>query len=341
MRRVFDDQNRSAKFRLKRGLTQSQNRSAPRVAVDDVTVLINQGEIVGLLGPNGAGKTTTVRMCGTLLAPTAGTVLVDGIDAVQNPRAARRLTGVVMGGNKGFYTKASARRNLLFFADVAGVPSRERRTRVAEVLDIVQLTDRADDKVREFSTGMWQRLHIARALLNRPKLLLLDEPTNGLDPQIAAETRALIRSLADGGVGILLTSHYLAEVEQLADKIQVIAHGREIASGSCADIAAASGVAWVTTFTTGLNPEVTSSLTETLGDLAGPLEVSEQAGRYQVRVPWRLLRTDRAANEAVLQHARLIEQWCAAHGSPTPLDLVTRPATLEESYLALVNGTAD
>lgn len=298
---------------------------------------IQAGEIVGLLGPNGAGKTTTVRMCATLLTPTEGSITVDGIDAIKHPRAARRRTGLVLGGNSGFYNRASARRNLLFFADVAGVSSRERHQRVAEALDIVQLTDRRDDKVQEFSTGMWQRLHIARALLNKPSLLLLDEPTNGLDPQIAQETRSLVKQLADAGTGILLTSHHLAEVEQLANRIQVIAQGREIANGSVADIATESGVAWVTTFSTELPP---AALSDLLGDLAGPLEVTEQGGRYQVRVPWRLLASDRTANATVLQQAHLIEQWCAASDVAMPVDLVTRRATLEESYLALVSEVA-
>jgi ABC-2 type transport system ATP-binding protein len=293
-----------------------------RVAVDDVSIRIDPGQIVCVLGPNGAGKTTTVRMCATLLAPTAGAVVVDGIDAVANPRAARRRTGLVLGGDAGFYSRATARRNLLFFADVAGIRRAERRTRVTSVLAAVALSDRADDPVRTYSRGMRQRLHIARALLGEPSLLLLDEPTSGLDPQIAAETRALVRSLADTGAGVLLTSHHMAEVEQLADRVHVIAEGREIARGSVAGISALSGVASVTTFTTGLSP---AGLDGALNGSAGPVDVTHHAGRWHVRVPWR----DAA-------HDDLIERWCLSAGSPVPLDLVTRPATLEESYLALV-----
>jgi ABC-2 type transport system ATP-binding protein len=213
-----------------------------RIAVDNVSVQIKPGEIIGLLGPNGAGKTTTVRMCATLLTPTQGRVIVDGIDAVKHPQQARKRIGLVLGGNTGFYARASARKNLLFFADVAGVRGSARRERVEAALDAVALTDRADDRVRDYSRGMTQRLHIARALLGKPSLLLLDEPTNGLDPQIAAEIRALIKRLADDGTGILLTSHMLSEVEQLANHIQVIAKGREIANGSVADIVAMSGL---------------------------------------------------------------------------------------------------
>jgi len=213
-----------------------------RVAVYNVSVKIKPGEIIGLLGPNGAGKTTTVRMCSTLLTPTQGRIIVDGIDAVQHPQQARKRIGLVLGGESGFYNRASARKNLLFFADVAGVRGAARRARVESALEAVALTDRADDRVRDFSRGMKQRLHIARALLGQPSLLLLDEPTNGLDPQIAAEIRTLIKKLADQGTGILLTSHMLSEVEQLANRIQVIAKGREIANGSVADIVALSGL---------------------------------------------------------------------------------------------------
>lgn len=297
-----------------------------RVAVDDVSVRIDPGQIVCVLGPNGAGKTTTVRMCATLLTPTAGSVLVDGVDAVADPRAARRRTGLVLGGDAGFYSRASARKNLLFFADVAGVAGAERHLRVEHALEAVSLTDRADDPVRAYSRGMRQRLHIARALLGQPSLLLLDEPTSGLDPQVAAETRSLVRALADSGTGILLTSHHMAEVEQLADRVHVIAEGREIAQGSVGEISSVSGVAWVTTFTTELPP---AELAPTLDGVAGPLDVTDQAGRWQVRVSWRA-----AARED------LVERWCLAAGSAVPVDLVTRPATLEESYLALVGASA-
>ncbi len=297
-----------------------------RVAVDDVSVRIEPGQIVCVLGPNGAGKTTTVRMCATLLTPTAGTVRVDGVDAVANPRAARRRTGLVLGGDAGFYTRATARKNLLFFADVAGVSTAERHARVASALEAVALADRADEPVRTYSRGMRQRLHIARALLGRPRLLLLDEPTSGLDPQVAAETRTLVRSLADAGAGILLTSHHMAEVEQLADHVQVIADGREIARGSVPEIATASGAAWVTTFTTEHAP---AELQDSLAGLAGPLDVSDDAGRWLVRVTWR-----------DAPHEDLVESWFRSAAGRVPVDLVTRPATLEESYLALVGATA-
>lgn len=291
-----------------------------RVAVDDVSVTIHPGEIVCILGPNGAGKTTTVRMCGTLLSPTSGRVFVDGIDAIANPREARRRTGLVLGGDTGFYSRATARKNLLFFADVARVRGAARRSRVNAVLAAVDLSDRADEPVRNMSRGMKQRLHIARALLSEPRLLLLDEPTNGLDPQIATETRSLVRSLAEQGTGILLTSHYMAEVEQLADVVQVIAQGREIAKGTVPQIAAAAGFPQVTTFST---TRATDELADLLGDAAGPIDVADSGGRWQVRIPWR----DQPRDD-------LVRAWLGE----LPADFFTRPATLEESYLALVES---
>lgn len=294
-----------------------------RVAVEDVSVGIERGQIISLLGPNGAGKTTTVRMCATLLTPTSGSIEVAGINAIVNPRAARKKTGLVLGGDTGFYSRASARKNLLFFADVAGLKGNERKSRVSEALEAVSLADRGNDPVREFSRGMKQRLHIARAMLAQPELLLLDEPTTGLDPQVAADTRSLVKELADRGTAILLTSHHMGEVEQLADRIQVIASGREIAQGSVADIAAASGVVGVSTFS---SRDSVATLSEYLGTETSELEISEQAGRWQVRVPW----LDTARPE-------LIESWFIRDGKEIPLDLISRRATLEESYLALVS----
>jgi ABC-2 type transport system ATP-binding protein len=290
-----------------------------RVAVDGVSLRIDPGAVVCLLGPNGAGKTTTVRMCATLLTPTSGQVLVDGVDAVRDPRQARRRTGLVLGGESGFYGRATARQNLLFFGDIAGVPRPERIGRVAAALEAVRLSDRAHDPVRSFSRGMRQRLHIARALLGQPRLLLLDE-------QHAAEVRDLVRSLTEAGTGVLLTSHHMVEVEQLADQVHVLADAHLVVSGTVAEVSRASGVTAVSTFTSALAPE---DLDAHLGDTARPAGVVHHAGRWQVRVPWR--------GDA---RPELIEGWCRSAGQGVPVDLVSRPATLEESYLALVGSAS-
>ena len=196
------------------------------VAVEDVSLDVGTGQIHGLLGPNGAGKTTTVRMCATLLAPTSGEVWVDGIDAVRHPERARSRLGLVLGGELGFYPRATARDNLLFFADIQGLDARRRHSAVMDALERVGLAEAASRKASEFSRGMLQRLHLARALLGSPALLLLDEPTTGLDPDVALQVRDLVRELAQRGTGVLLTSHSMPEVEELADIISVIGAGR-------------------------------------------------------------------------------------------------------------------
>ncbi|MBR6459647.1 MAG: ABC transporter ATP-binding protein [Actinomycetaceae bacterium] len=209
-------------------------------AVSDVSFGVNAGEIHALLGPNGAGKTTTVKCCATLLAPSGGKVIVSGVDVAKNPRKARKDVGLVLGGELGFYPRVSARNNLLFFADIAGIGGKERHRQVAEKLELVDLADRADDKVEAFSRGMRQRLHIARALLGNPKLLLLDEPTSGLDPEIALQVRTVIAQVADQDIAVLLTSHLMPEIEKLADKITIIGAGKTYLSGGLEDVKTAA-----------------------------------------------------------------------------------------------------
>lgn len=296
------------------------------VAVDDVSLTIERGQVLCLLGPNGAGKTTTVKMCSTLLTPTSGSVHVGGVDAVRDPRAARGRIGVVLGGERGFYMRASAATNLHFFADVLGVPRKARAQRVQDALELVGLTDRATSPVAEFSRGMLQRLHLARGLLNDPEILLLDEPTNGLDPEIARDVRALVRSVASRGVGVLLTTHYLVEAEQLADRVLVIDRGRVLASGTVGEVVAGSGVHSVTTFTLTSLPGDLGQAVEQIPGLAR-MDRADQDGLTRVSLSW----TGQAAPDSVLR-------VLADHRTAPPEDLVTRRASLEESYLALVDG---
>lgn len=228
-------------------LHEVSRRFGDRLAVDGVSLDVSPGQIVCLLGHNGAGKTTTVRIASTLLTPDAGRVEVDGVDALATPRKARARTGLVLGGERGFYTRPSVSANLLFYADVAGVPGRQRRVRVEEALEAVGLADRASSPVGELSRGMVQRLHLARALLAEPGLLILDEPSSGLDVQSARDLRELIRMRANAGVGVLLTTHTMPEAEALADRVDVIRRGRIIVSGDSSAVARAAGVLAVTT----------------------------------------------------------------------------------------------
>ncbi|WP_338231902.1 ABC transporter ATP-binding protein [Companilactobacillus muriivasis] len=209
-------------------------------AVDGISFDIHTGEIVSLLGPNGAGKTTTVSMVGGYLIPTSGQVIINGINRYQDKFDSK--VGIVLGGELGFYGRASAADNLMFFSDLARVPRKEQRAEVARVLDLVELTNVANKKVQFFSRGMKQRLHIARALLGNPPLLLLDEPTSGLDVEISAEIHRIIKQLASQGVAILLTSHTMSEIESLADQVLLIGAGKIFSSGTVADLIKQSDV---------------------------------------------------------------------------------------------------
>jgi ABC-2 type transport system ATP-binding protein len=198
-------------------------------AVDDVDLHVEAGEVFGILGPNGAGKTTTMRMLATLLEPTSGTATVLGHDLVRDARAIRRRLGAVLAGERSLYWKLTARENLEYFAALYHVPPGEAKARITDILETVHLTDRADDYVEKFSTGMRQRLVLARALLPAPALLLLDEPTVGLDPQAARDLRERVLQLRDEGRTVLLTTHYMEEADQLCDRIAIVDHGRVVA----------------------------------------------------------------------------------------------------------------
>jgi ABC-2 type transport system ATP-binding protein len=198
-------------------------------AVDGIDLHVETGEIFGILGPNGAGKTTTMRMLATLLEPTSGSATVLGHDLVTESRAIRRRLGAVLSGERSLYWKLTARENLEYFAALYHVPPAEATKRIVEILEVVHLTDRADDYVEKFSTGMRQRLVLARALLPAPALLLLDEPTVGLDPQAARDLRERVVQLRDEGRTVLLTTHYMEEADQLCDRIAIVDHGRVVA----------------------------------------------------------------------------------------------------------------
>src|SRR5918998_6620592 len=198
-------------------------------AVDQVSLSVWRGEVYGFLGPNGAGKTTTLRMLTGLARPTAGSATVHG-DQPGSPRALAR-TGVLIEAPR-FYPYLSGRDNLRVVARYAGVPDR----RVEAALDTVDLAGRGGDRYAGYSLGMKQRLGVAAALLKDPELLILDEPTNGLDPAGMADVRMLIRRLGAAGCTVLFSSHLLAEVEQVCDRVGVIFQGRLVAEGRVADL---------------------------------------------------------------------------------------------------------
>ncbi len=190
---------------------------------------IATGELFGILGPNGAGKTTLFRILTTLLIPTAGHVRIAQHDVVRDAREVRRMIGFTFGGDTGLYLRISACANLVYFAHLYHVPSRSIRGRVEKVLELVGLRDHADDRVATFSRGMKQRLHIARALLHEPAILLFDEPTIGLDPSAARSIRQTIRTLAQAGVTVVLSTHYMLEAHELCQRVAIIDQGTLVA----------------------------------------------------------------------------------------------------------------
>ncbi|HEV7655388.1 MAG TPA: ATP-binding cassette domain-containing protein [Mycobacteriales bacterium] len=207
----------------------------PRTAVDAVDLTVRRGEVYGFLGPNGAGKTTTLRMLLGLIRPTSGTATVHGLTP-GDPAAVARTGALVEG--PGFYPYLSGRENLRVLARYQGLADRE----VDRVLERVDLTDRGGDKFKAYSLGMKQRLGVAAALLGDPDLLVLDEPTNGLDPAGMADMRALVVDVAAGGQTVLLSSHLLAEVQEICDRVGIIAGGRLLVESTVAELRGATGI---------------------------------------------------------------------------------------------------
>lgn len=205
-------------------------RFGDRLAVDDVSFSIAPGETYGLLGPNGAGKTTTIRMVCGLLRPDAGTVRLAGGD-VRDNRDARQLVGYVP-QEVALYPDLSARENLDFFGRLYGLRGDTLRRRVSDVLALVDLADRAGDRVESFSGGMRRRLNIGAGLVHRPRLLVLDEPTFGVDPQSRHAILASVQRFGAEGMAILYTTHYMEEAERLCRRVGIIDHGRLVAEGT-------------------------------------------------------------------------------------------------------------
>ena len=221
----------------------AKTRRTPEViALDQVTVQVKQGEVHGLLGPNGAGKTTLVKIISTVLLPTSGSVRVLGHDVAHEARAIRELVGVVFGGERGLYTRVSARRNLHFWGALYGLRGAELASRSSALLERVGLADHAGVPVETFSRGMKQRLHLARGLIHEPKVMFLDEPTSGMDPVAALEFRGLIRELQAEGRSILLATHDMAEAQSLCGSVTLIDHGKVILSDQTATAARVLGV---------------------------------------------------------------------------------------------------
>ncbi len=201
-------------------------------AVDDISFSVKKGERFAFLGPNGAGKSTTIKMLTTLLRPTSGSIFVAGLDPVTNPDGVRRSFGIVF-QDPSLDDDLTALENMEFHGVLYDVPRTLRRERTEELLHFVDLYDRKDSLVKEFSGGMKRRLEVARGLLHHPKIIFLDEPTLGLDPQTRNHLWQYLEKLnAEEGITVFFTTHYMEEAEKIAERIAIIDHGKIIAIGT-------------------------------------------------------------------------------------------------------------
>jgi ABC-2 type transport system ATP-binding protein len=205
-------------------------------AVDKLDITVESGEIFGLLGPNGAGKTTTISMLCTILKPTSGTAKVNGYDIVKEATQVRKSIGIVF-QDPSVDDRLTGRENLYMHANLYGIPTSDQKSRIDNVLKLVELEDRADDLLRTYSGGMRRRLELARGLIHYPKVLFLDEPTIGLDPQTRDHVWKYIRELKEAhDITVVLTTHYMDEADRLSDRIAIMDYGKIIALDTSAKL---------------------------------------------------------------------------------------------------------
>ncbi|TXK77116.1 ABC transporter ATP-binding protein [Paenibacillus sp. N3.4] len=216
-------------------ITELTKRYGNFTALDQLTMQIDKGTVFGFVGPNGAGKSTTMSILATLLNPTSGTAKVGGYDVTEKPQEVRKLIGY-MPDFFGVYDNFKATEYLDFYGASYGIPRAERLKLIPQLLDLVNLREKADFYVDSLSRGMKQRLCLARCLVHEPEVLILDEPASGLDPRARIEMREILKELKAMGKTIIISSHILPELAEMVDEIGVIEYGKLIAKGKVADI---------------------------------------------------------------------------------------------------------
>ncbi|WP_405134533.1 ATP-binding cassette domain-containing protein [Nocardia sp. NBC_01388] len=265
-------------------------------AVDGVSLAVPRGAVYGVLGPNGAGKTTTIRMLATLMKPDAGSARIFGRDVLTEPNAVRKLVGVT-GQYASVDEKLTATENLVIFSRLLGLSKADARRKSAELLEEFGLEEAANKSLENFSGGMRRRLDLAASLITAPPLLFLDEPTTGLDPRTRAQMWETIRRLVREGSTVLLTTQYLDEADQLADRIAVIDRGKVIADGTSDELKGSVGLSALQ-LTLGDRDRIEEARTvvsEYLSRAAGkPVEaaISPEAGRVTAPLPDPSVTTD-------------------------------------------------
>jgi ABC-2 type transport system ATP-binding protein len=297
-----------------------------KIAVGGISFEIKAGEIFGLLGPNGAGKTTTIKMLSTLLLPTSGNINVLGYDATEDRTIIelRQRINVVSGGERGLYYRLSAKQNLQFFSDLYGISKQEQDILCPKLLDMVGLSDVSNTRVENFSRGMKQRLHIARALVNDPEILFMDEPTIGLDPEISRSIRKLIRDLSNSGKTIILTTHYMYEAEELCDRMVILSHGKVVGRGTVGEIKDVVSDSSVVHIVTDRDPSEAVEYLNSNPDITG-LSVSIVGGRFDTRF------SSVSGELNVHDHENVFRP----HGIRT---IGLDEPTLEDAYIRLTSG---
>ena len=302
------------------------DRESIKVAVDSISFEVKKGEIFGILGPNGAGKTTTIRMLTTLLKPSGGLGEVLGIDVSDDShtRELRRRINMVSGGERGLYYRLTGRQNLRYFADLYGVPKNIREERIKRTLELVKMTDAADRRVEEYSRGMKQRIHIARALINDPEVLFLDEPTIGLDPEISKQIRRIVSDLSDQGKTIILTTHYMFEAEELCDRMILLKKGKIVGYGTIDELRAKVSDDAMIRVITASDPSSKMDELRSMEEISD-VRVTDVSGRYFVNI-----RCNKDSN-IMEKLDDLFQQFdVRSIGFDDP--------TLEETYLFLTGG---
>jgi len=204
-------------------------------AVDQVSFEVGNGEVFGLLGPNGAGKTTTMRLLSTLLKPTSGTATIAGHDLLRDPQKVRASIGVLP-EDTGLYDRLTPREHLLYYGKLHSMPEDVLRKRSDELLETMELGDRANTKVGDFSKGMKQKVALLRAFIHDPPVLLLDEPTAGLDVMSARSIHAFVERFRKEGKAIMISTHNMTEAQKLCDRLAIIDHAKIVAVGTVAEL---------------------------------------------------------------------------------------------------------
>ncbi len=291
-------------------------------ALNGVNLSIQNGELFGLLGPNGAGKTTITRILSTILLPTSGNARVFDLDVVKSAGQIRPRIGLVFGGERGLYWRLSGWDNLQYFADLYKMQPEISKKRIPELLELVGMTDRANERIETYSRGMKQRLHIARGLLHDPEVLFLDEPTMGLDPVAARDMRAVILGLKQAGKTIFLTSHYMFEVDALCDRVAVIHQGKILTEGTPAslkDLVADLEVVELECY--GVPAELIARLREHPRVESVEIEMRDQTQVLQIQAP---------------AGAELVQEFLGILQGVQVRKVITRQPTLEDAYIKLV-----